>query len=154
MLQIITFILGRAINILPNFIARRLWSPNKVSTHVHIELDQVAPSLNGTVPYLALYFKITNLTPYNLVLDRLLLEIWFGQPTLYGSLMKRISIPSREIVNKISYKSSLTSVQKQQIEAFVDNSTGRGEFAIYLTAYFESKIGVIEIVSQINRNKI
>jgi len=44
-----------------------------------------------------LWFEITNLSDLSARLDRLLIEVWYGQPCFTGAIMKRVEIPTRSI---------------------------------------------------------
>ena len=71
--------------VIPGLLLRLFYSPGKVAKDVKINLRgelPINPSLNSSVPHLDLYLEITNLSNLNLVLDRILLDLWFGQPVL------------------------------------------------------------------------
>jgi len=156
-MEIISYFVGRIVDYIPAFLISRIFPPKKVSHQIEIRLRGENPiSLpRGTeVPCIDLYFEITNHGYLTLILDRMLIDFWFGQPTFQGAVLRRYSIPARNTVKDISYKHSLTTAQQKQIEQFSNTSVIHGQLQIYLTAYFESKAGVIEVQGNIERSKI
>jgi hypothetical protein len=155
--EITTYIAGKIVDHLPSFILSRLFSPRSIAAQVEIRLRSENPislALGAEVPRIDLCFEISNFSYLNLVLDRLLIDLWFGQPTFQGVVLKRYSISARKSVRDIYHSHSLTSAQKSQIEQFINNPTGHGQIHIYLIAYFVSKTGVIEVVENIERSNI
>jgi hypothetical protein len=74
----------------PSFLLRLMLKPASLAKKIRIRLQgnrPINPNLDIEVPNIDLYFDITNLTNFNLVLDRLLIELWFGQPTLNGAVL-------------------------------------------------------------------
>ncbi len=139
---------------LPAFLLRLLVRPDKVASKVRLALHgekPIALSLNSEVPRLDLYFEITNLSPLDLVLDRLLIDMWFGQPTLNRTLLRRYVIPSSQVTKDVYFRHELTTSQRRQIEEFMAREGRRGSIHIYLTAYFESKAGRVVLEERIER---
>jgi len=60
--------------------------------------------------------------------------------------LRRREVPARGIVSDILYQQSLTIAQKEQIESCLSR---KDQVYVYLTAYFESKVGRIEVESRI-----
>ena len=116
--------------------------------------NSISPNLGASVPCIDLYFEIINHSYLSLVLDRLLIDFWFGQPTFQGVVLKRYAVPANNTVKNISCKQSLSIAQQKQIEQYSNSSTASGQIHIYLTAYFETKAGMIEVQSTIERNKM
>jgi len=142
---------------LPPFLLRLLITPDEVSSKVRLVLRGEKPivlKLNSDVPRVDLYFEITNLSPLDLVLDRILVDMWFGQPTFKRSLLRRYVIPSSEITKDIYFRHELTSSQKRQIERYVASEGHRGYIHLYLTAYFESKAGRVVVEERIERRSV
>ena len=74
-----------------------------------------------------------------------------GLPTFNGSILRRRDVPPRGIVTDILYQQSLTIAQREQIESCLSE---KGRIHIYLTAYFESKVGRIEVEQRIERGSL
>jgi len=144
----------RIVDRLPSFILRAALKPERVVSQIHIALRGDTPiglSLNNEVPHIDLYFEITNLSPLDLVLDRMLVELWFGQPTFSSAILRRYVVPSGEITKNIYLRSVLNSEQRSQIQSFERPDHSRGAIHIYLTAYFESAVGRVEVTQNIER---
>ncbi len=154
MKEIIAYLAGKVADKVPSFILSRLLPPHKVADQIKVNLrghNAICPNLNSANPQIGLWFEITNLSNLKLVLDRLLIEVWFSQPTFDGSILRRWEIPPRGIVTDIHYQQSLTIAQKEQIESCKSN---HGRIIISLTAYFESKVGRIEVKKTIERDSV
>lgn len=66
---------------LPKFIARRVFSAEKLSTQITLSLRDVAPiNIIGTPPVLSLWFRLNNQSSLDVRVDRISIEAWFGQP--------------------------------------------------------------------------
>ena len=156
-MEIISYIFGKIVDYLPAFIQSRMFPSKKVARQIEIRLmgeNYISLNLGASVPYIDLYFEIINHSYLSLVLDRLLIDFWFGQPTFQGAVLKRYVVPASNTVKNIFYKQSLSVAQQKQIEQYSNSTLASGQIHIYLTAYFESKAGVIEVQSTIERNKI
>lgn len=157
MAEVFSFLFGKAIDILPGFLLRLMYSPNKIARQVRIGLRSekpICPNLTREVPDIDLYFEVTNLSNLNLVLERLLVDLWFGQPTLKGSLLRRYCISPRSVSQNICFNSDLTQAQCQYIDEFLNSQGGRGRIHLHATAYFESKVGVIEVEERFERGSL
>ena len=152
--EILSYFVGKVADRVPSFILSRILPPRKVAEQVKVRLrgeNPICPNLNSSNPQIELWLEITNLSNLKLVLDRLLIEVWFGQPTFDGSILRRRDVPPRGIVTDVLYKQSITIAQKEQIESCLSE---KGRIHIYLTAYFESKVGRIEVENRIERGSL
>lgn len=134
-----------------------LHNPEGVQRKVKLGLRGENPgtvTLSAPIPSVDLYFEITNLSPIELVLDRLLIEVWFGQPTFSTALLHRYVIPAGEVTDGISVRQPLTESQKAQITAFEAANGSYGTIHIYMHAYFESKLGRIDVRQTVDRRKL
>jgi hypothetical protein len=144
-------------NRLPGVFLRVLYSPEHVRDSVRIGLRENAPGqvyLNNLPPFVDLYFQITNLGPVDLVLDRAIVDVWFGQPTFSAAFLDRITIPAGEITDGIYLRQMLADNQKAQIEAFNQASRMGSRLHITITAYFESKLGRFSVRRSIERDML
>lgn len=152
--EIISYIVGKTADRLPSFILSRLLPPAKVAKQVRVNLrgnNAITLDLDGENPQAGLWLEVTNLSNLKLTLDRLLVEVWFSQPTFEGVISRRYVVPPREIVTDIHYTQSLTPGQKARIESC---RAKEGRILIHLTAYFETKVGVVEVENRIERSKV
>jgi hypothetical protein len=144
-------------NRLPGFLLRALYKPEDISSRVKIALLDNAPGglyLGSQIPSVDLNFQITNLSAIDLVLDRLLVDVWFGQPTFGAALLHRYIIPAGEITQGVHIRQMLSDNQKAQVAAFEAANGSAGGLSIYVTAYFESKLGRIFVQQTIERRKL
>ena len=142
---------------LPAFLLRPFIRPLTIASRVNIDLrgdTPIALSLSSEVPHLEMYFEITNLSQFDLVLDRMVVEVWFGQPTFTAAVLRRYLIPAGEITRNIYLRQTLTSQQREQIEQFKRPDQNRGSLHIVLGAYFESSLGGIEVSKSIERRTL
>ena len=141
----------------PAFLLKAFVKPSTIVSKVRLDLRGNTPiglSLNSEVPHLDMYFDITNLSRFDLVLDRMIVEVWFGQPTFTASILRRYLIPGGEITKDIYLRQTLTSGQRSQIHNFETPGQSRGQIHIRLTAYLESALGRIEVTKDIERSKV
>ena len=152
--EVTAFVVGKILDALPAFLLRFVFSPKKVASQIRIRLRDekpIIPNLNSEVPGVDLYFDITNLSNFNITLDRLLIDLWFGQSTVKGTLLRRFELPARSISKVITFGTDLTQAQCRQITQFLNSQGARGRIHLYVTGYFESKIGVIEVETNFER---
>ena len=141
---------------LPRLLLRLFLTPDDLRNSVKLGLRQNAPaqlSLNGQVPSIDLWFQVTNFSAVDLVMDRMLLDVWFGQPTFTTTILHRYVVPSGEISDGIHVRHMLSEAQKAQIAAFQSAEHNVNQLHIYLTAYFDSKLGPFFVQSNIERGK-
>lgn len=118
--EILSYIVGKVADRVPSFILSRILPPRKVAEQVKVKLrgeNPICPNLNSANPQIDLWLEITNLSNLKLVLDRVLVDVWFCQPTFNGSILRRRDVPARGIVTDILYQQTLTIAQKEQIES-------------------------------------
>ncbi|MGB8507325.1 MAG: hypothetical protein WCD76_02880 [Pyrinomonadaceae bacterium] len=152
--EIISYFAGKVADKIPSFILSRLLPPKKVAEQVKVNLrgnNAICLELNSENPQIDIWFEIINLSNLKLNLNRLLIEVWFSQRVFEGSILKRYDVPPRGIVSDIRYWQSLTIAQKSRIES--SQSQG-GQIYISLTAYFESKVGIVEVNNTIERSSV
>jgi len=150
-------IIGEVFDILPVFLLRLFFPVSKVARRVKIDLrseNPIYPRLDAEVPRISLWFTIANLSHLNLVLDRLLLELWFGQPTLRGAILKRYPLAASSVVSGIYYTTGLTIAQKRQIEAYLSSPSSYGAINLHVTGYLDSKLGVLEVEQTFERRNL
>ncbi|MEA3344835.1 MAG: hypothetical protein U9Q78_01080 [Chloroflexota bacterium] len=148
MKEIALWLLDELMSTIPRILLRIFYPPKKIAGQVRIDLrgeKPISPSLGSSIPRLDLYFEITNLSNLDLTLDRMLLDLWFGQPLLNGAILRRHPIPARSTTQDIHFRSDLTTKQIQQIEPYLRESPPSGSITLGALAYFESKVGVIEV---------
>jgi len=142
---------------LPAFLLRAILSPENVASKVRISLRGDKPfniALSTEIPRIEIYFEFTNLSPIDLILDRMLVDVWFCQPTFQHTILRRYFIPAGEITGGISLQQDLTPGQITQIKRCTENPGAGGAIYLHITTYFESKTGRLEMKETINRSSI
>jgi len=153
MKEIFFYFISKFADSMPSFILSRLLPPDQIKQKIDINLRNDNPinfDFAAQNPNVDIWFEIVNRSSLNIVLDRLLIEVWFGQPTFSASVLHRYDIPRTEKVDNIRYWQNLTTDQIKLIKWCL--STTKGQVRIYLTAYFESKAGKIILRKDIERN--
>ncbi len=157
MREIILWVLDKLLTVTPSLLLRLFYSPQKAISQIKVNLKgerPISPSLKSSVPHVDIYLEITNLSNLDLLLDRMLIDLWVGQPVLVGAILKRVKIPSRSTGQEVFFRSNLSSKQVQQIEPFMSETPPSGSITLSINAYFESKIGVVEIEERFERRRI
>ncbi len=143
-------IFSLAISILPGWLLKKIFKPEKLAKDIEIDFmsgSAIKLSLNSQVPMLCVWLQITNKSATAITVERLLLDVWFGQPTVDGAILRKIKLGPKQTVKDICFKAILANTQIDYILAHVD----KGRLKTYvslntLTAYCESKIGPFEVV--------
>jgi hypothetical protein len=78
------------------------------------------------------------------VLDRVVLEVWAGQPVAYGVLANRTFIPRHATVSQVPpFKTALTALAVEQVKR--EQAQPRTTYSINASAFFDSKLGPFEV---------
>ena len=156
MKEVASLLLGKVADWLPRFLLRLFFKPGKVAHEVRITLRDekpIQPRTDAPFPDISIWLEITNLSHIDLTLDRLLFDLWFGQPTMIGCLLDFVRVPARSSSTALRYWSNLTPTQVIRIDDFMQNSETRGRISLNITAYFESKVGMITVKERIEREE-
>jgi hypothetical protein len=158
MVEIWFYFLDRILAMLPRWLTRWLLPQTRIAEQVEIDLRRSNPiniSLNSEVPCLDAWFRVSNLSPVNLILDRMLIELWVGQPTLRGAILDRIEVPRRTIRENINFWQALTTSQQAQIRRQTDQ---KGILTVSVTidvrAHFESRVGWVFVAKRLEHSKL
>lgn len=141
-----SYIIEKLVDILPRWLIRGLLSPQKIASQVELDLRRTNPidiCFGTDIPCISIYFRISNMSPVDLVLDRLLIELWVGQPTFRRAILQRYDVPKRNSRQDVYFSEQLTIPQQEQIKKHVDGKLVSEPITLYLKAYFESKVGFI-----------
>lgn len=156
-MEIIHWILDKIITVIPGKLLRTLYSPEKIASQVRIRLRgerPIVPLLNSSVPHVDLYLEITNLSNIDLELDRMLIDLWFGQPVLNGAILERKLVTARSDDCQIFFRSFISSLQISQIKSCLDDNPPTGFITLTIHAYFNSKIGKVECECRFERRAV
>ena len=155
-------VLGILVRWLPLFLRKWLFPIAKVRQQIDIELVSVTPTARWFQPNpcIEMSFKIVNRSHLSIVLDRLYVEIWSGQPLCHAWMLKRYEIAAGGVKKDICHKQYLTAPQLAFVKDYQDAvlrdqpiSDGHINITFYLAAYFESNIGIIEVTNRIERRE-
>ncbi len=150
MTEIALYLLEKVLDLLPRWMVRRLLPPQRIAQQIEIDLRRINPiaiSFKSTeFPCVDAWFRISNQSQVNLVLDRLLIDLWVNQPMLRGTVLRRAEIPRRTTKDDVHFWHDLTTTQEERVRKHVDE---KGiltvPVAINLDAYFESKVGFVHV---------
>jgi len=155
--SIVSYAIEKALVILPRQLTGHFVSPQKIANQVYIDLRSENPidiSFGSEVPRIDICFKISNMSLANIVLDRLLIDLWIGQPTLQGAILERYDVPKRSIKEGVYFSDQLTIHQQKQIEKRVDGKLLSVPVKVHVKAYFESKVGLICVEKRLERSEV
>lgn len=153
----ISVLVELAAKALPSFLLRWLFHQSKIGKEIGIDLHgekPIQPRLTSTPRIITLFFDITNHSHFDVVLNSMTFDLWFGQPTLVGYYLKRVMIKARSTKKEIYFWTDLTTGQAAQIDDFIRNPSSRGTISFDVTAYFESRAGPLEVKQRIERHEI
>jgi len=150
MLEIGLFLFEKILAMLPEWMARRLFPASRVADRIEIDLKRENPIAihfkSTEFPYVDIWFRISNLSPVNVILDRLLVDLWINQPTLKGAILRRIEIPRHSSTEVVRFWHDLTMAQEQRIIRHADqNGVLDVPISVEIEAYFESRIGMVYV---------
>jgi hypothetical protein len=155
--MIASFIFERLLDIVPKWLARCFISSQKIANQIEIDLRRITPiniSFGTDIPSLTLYFRISNLSHVDLVLDRLLINLWVGQPTLQGAILVRYDVPKRSSREDVYFNTQLTVPQQEQIRKHVNGQVLSVPVTINVQAYFDSKAGLVYVEKKFEHREV
>jgi len=132
--------------------------PARVQQGIDVDLRREAPVnvSGGEVPTCTLFFEVTNQSQIDITLDRLLLEVWFGQPTFRGAILGRVDIARRTSAKDLYFWTALDAGQVGQIKRHLAQGTPGNPMAItvQVTAYFASRLGWLKVDRHLNETNV
>ena len=150
---LLEFLGGRLLDWLPGWLVRRFVSLDSVARQVKVLPRAKAPlnfSLNETTPSVRAWFQVQNHSGVNLVLDRIVTDIWAGQPVVYGVMAYRTRIGKHATTDHIPpFQAALTpaaidQVQKQRQQQ-QQTPPIQAIYTMNATGFFDSKVGSFEV---------
>ena len=92
-----------------------------------------------------IWLRITNKSPIAITIDRIIIDIWVGQPFTTGLFLSRFKVKPKETKNDTYIKVFLSGKQKEVLEKYISNGILNTDITFnYLTVYCESKLGAFE----------
>ncbi len=158
MVEIGLLFLERLLALVPRFLLRRFLPAGTVARQVDVDLRRVNPVnilLRSEVPQVDLWFRIGNRSIVDLVLDRLLVELWIGQPTLRGAVLERLTVSRRTDREDIYFWHDLTAEQRGQIQNRIgEHGLLSVPVTVHVTAYFESRVGTVLVMRRLEHRDV
>lgn len=155
--ELFGYVLKLLLTKLPGWFIHYFYTPDKVATLIDIDLRSNSPiniSFGMDIPEISLYFHIYNRSPFDLTLDRLLIDFWVGQPTFKGAILRRYVIPKGESINNIYFSCPLTTQQQNQIKRQCNGQLLSNPISLTIAVYLESKVGIICLDKRIERSDV
>jgi hypothetical protein len=124
---------------------------------VDIDLRRINPidiTFGTDIPRVSIYFRVSNMNPFTLTLDGLLVEFWVGQPTFRRAILERYDVPKRSSREDIYFSEQLTIPQQEQIRKHVNGQLIFEPIMVYVKAYFESKVGFIYVGKRLEHRDV
>lgn len=144
--------LSIVINILPGFVLRILVRPAHISRDLEIDLRSTTPlqvRLDKEIPDLSIWLRFTNKSAIPILVDRVLFEVWFGQPYVEGAMLKLVEIRSKQTLGDVQLSIKLSGVQDQAIRNwYAQTEVSRARVNIYLNLFCDCKVGRFMVSTQ------
>jgi hypothetical protein len=147
-----SFLVERLYNVLPRWLDRRMLPLARVQGDILINLrrENGLYVQGGEVPSVSVTFEVDNRSPIDITLDRLLLEVWFGQPTFRGAILNRYDIPRRTKNEQVFFWTAVTAEQVAQIKRAVLVAT-QSAVTLNVRAYFTSRLGWLTVEARLSQ---
>ena len=157
MKEIVSLLVGKLADLLPTFALRLFFPPSKIAKEVRVDLRGEKPvqaRTDAAFPDISVWLELTNLSHVDLTLDRLLFDLWFGQPTITGSILEFEHVPARSGPKTIRFWTNLTPSQVSRIDDFMHSGEARGPLSLSYSAYFQSRVGMVTAKGRIERQGV
>jgi hypothetical protein len=155
--EVLSFLATKLLNFVPGFLLRVFFPTGKLARGIRIVLPGETPikaNLGPPVPHLDLWFQVTNHTPLSLTLDRLLADVWFGQPTFERPYLFRHVIAPHSTGKDFFIRVDLSSAQSAEVAKYIQASPPSVPIAVTVTGYFDTRVGPVEVKTRIERRKL
>lgn len=130
---------------LPTWLLKRRYPQSKIQKEIIIDTRTSNPiefSLNSEIPYLTIYLTTTNQSIVDLHLTDMYVEVWGGGTIAKMYTTEKPTIRARKQGN-VHFKEFLSQSQTNYVHERVKKYGKKCD--LYITAYFESKVGKIII---------
>ncbi len=144
MLEAIRDLLLKALGAAVPVILGWFYKPGRIDRDIKIRPTGEGEALNfyaSDLPNIQVWLQITNLSPFTIELDRILVQVSYGAVIGEFSSLRRITLkPASEELIKV--ESALTS--KQVASVLVQSKTANYA-TLYITAFFNCKVHNLEV---------
>lgn len=135
---------GRLLDWFPSWLVRRFVRLDSIARQVRLLPRSKTPltfGLNEQTPAVRVWFQVENHSSIDLMLDRVVLDVWAGQPVAYGLMAHRTRIPKHSTMSQIPpFNGALTAPAIEQVKRHREESTNP-TCSINASGYFDSKLG-------------
>jgi len=146
---LLEFLGGRLVDWLPGWLVRRFVPLASIQRQVKLLPRSKSPlnfSLNEATPSVRAYFQIENHSGVDLVLDRIVTDIWAGQPVAYGVMAYRTAIPKHTTTDHIpGFVTALTPAAIDAVQHERQQPPGQQKYTMNGTGFFDCKVGSFEV---------
>lgn len=140
---------GRLLDWFPGWFVRRFVRLDSVARQVRLlphSKRSINWGLNEQAPSVHVWLQVVNHSSVDLVLDRVVLSVWAGQPVAYGVLANRTPITKHSTMDRIPpFHAVLTAAAVDQVKRHQQQSPSATGYEISGTAFFDSKLGSFEV---------
>jgi hypothetical protein len=140
---LLTWFGGKLLDVLPNWLLRRLVKLTQVAQQVKLDLRGPSPvslSLSSAVPIINVWFEVQNHSVLDLTLDRIVVDISVGQQIAYGVMAHRYPVAHHTTESGIYFVATLTPGAVELIKQQA-STPGTRFVRVGARAYFETKLG-------------
>ena len=152
--------LGQAAKILPGILSKIFFGPAKAKAQFEIDLSghgPVAIRLNSHIPEVEVRLRITNKGPIPISVDRILFQLWMGQPVVEFAELRRVLLHSQQTIGVASSRVFLSEPQRKAIESNLDqNRRPINMVMLHATVFCDCKVGHFDMSEhfQIQRDNL
>lgn len=107
--------------------------------------DPIVVDVNSTVPNVSIWFEVISHYAIDAVLEKIVLQLWAGQPVLSSTMDHRHDIPAHSTVPNVWFSGELTPGAVERIRQEMAKRGPRGKYTVHGTAYFSSINGTFEV---------
>jgi hypothetical protein len=103
--------------------------------------------LAGPLPDVSLWFKADNRSALEVELDRLLVEVWLGQPITEGAVLSRVTLAPNQWYEAIRFHQYLTRDQADLARLRLGDPSHVGDMflRVQANAYFNTPFGTVSV---------
>jgi hypothetical protein len=136
---------------LPRFIARRVFTEEKMLRQVSFELRDNSPiHLGGSPARLCLWFRFVNHSSLDVSVDRFIIEAWVGQPIALMAVLVPFVVPARGEATDVLAQAILSA----DVAAYAATvaATPLGRIYLYGTAICKTSVRDFVIRTTVERD--
>lgn len=135
------------IRFLPAFIVSKFITTQSVREDLELDLrsiNSINININTDIPEFTLWLRVTNKCSIPIRIDRILFDIWIGQPFIDGVLLRPIEILPKKTQCDVRFLTKLSDRQIQVVKRHQESNRGIN-FTIHIYAYCECKLGKFDL---------